>query len=144
VSRRIALLITVAYFVFPIASVEASLRNAREVEKPYSAPHGFQAGPTHGSWSLGVPYLEFKARDDERHVEFAAVDVTGLPVGIRVYLDEDLDGGYEDAGYFCGTSDRMTVRPRETIIVGVTVGICPDGSTTTVPTRGTVTASFSR
>lgn len=121
---------------------EAASRGREEVQT-YSVPHGFAAGPAWGSWSLGIRYLKFVPRRGEHSVQFEVEDTIDIPIGARAYV-ETPGGGHVDKSYpFCGTSEEIRVRPGQIVYVGVIVGVCPD-STPTLPTLGTVTATFSR
>jgi hypothetical protein len=101
-------------------------------------------GPTHGAWSIGVRYLNFSPRRGERFARLDVRDALDGPVGARAFVDLDGDGRVDAVHYFCGTSEKIRVRPAGDLYVGLIAGQCPDGSTTTVPTQGTVTATFFR
>lgn len=120
----------------------AAQTGRREQVRAYSAPHGFHLGPTHGAWSLGIQYLEFKPRRGERVVRFEVEDKLEVPVGARAYLDLGGDGSIDETHYFCGASKEIHVKPGNIVYVGIIVGLCPDGVTPTVPTQGVVKATF--
>lgn len=120
---------------------EAAPRGREEVQH-YSAPHGFATGPVAGAWSLGIRYLEFVPRRDERSVRFQVEDAVDFPVGARAYVDTDGDGGVDESYFFCEASKNIRVRPGHTVYVGIVIGECPN-ATFSVPTQGLVTATFS-
>lgn len=136
-----ALLVLMLVFTSLPSTSEAAPSGREEVQL-YSAPHGFAAGPVSGVWSLGVRYLEFVPRRDERSVRFQVEDAVDLPVGARAYVDTDGDGGVDESYFFCEASKDIRVRPGGTVYVGIIIGECPN-ATFSVPTQGLVTATFS-
>lgn len=141
-TRTAAVLLSISLFAAVTATAHGSTGGREEVET-YSAPHGWAAGPTYGAWSIGIRYLGFTPRAGERSVQFKVEDALDGAVGARAYVDLDGDGSTDATHYFCGASRKVRVRPGTEVHVGLVAGQCPDGSTATVPTQGTVTATFS-
>lgn len=140
----IAVVVLLSAFGLSTGRSVAQTDSPRHEIQTYSAPHGFDLGPTRGTWSLGVRFLRFDAKRGEKSVRFEIQDTLDIAVGGRVAIDSDGDGGFDEDHYFCGVSEKLPVHPRGEIYVGVVLGVCPDASSVTLPTHGMVTAAFFR
>jgi hypothetical protein len=84
------------------------------------------------------------AAGPERFVSVTVTDKTGQPVLAEVTQDYNADNGPDLVHVICGsTQGPVRIKPDYEMRVYVYAGTCEDGSTS-VPTTGTVTATFTR
>lgn len=120
----------------------AGAETSRLDTQPYSRPNGIDILGTMEahSTSLGDP-LVFRARAGETRVSIRVEDELGEGVHADVSVDRNGDGTVEPVRSFCGSSNRIAVRPRSLVVVQVLSRTCEDGSPS-LASRGNVTATF--
>ncbi len=143
---RRALVVLVTGLTIAGLTVPASLASAdREVTRDYSMSSGMVTDGAEAHWYLGTEYQVFRAQPGEKHVSLTITDSTGQPARGHIHMDMNGDGKLDHVEDFCTTTaDPIAIRPGRKIEVGVVMGTCPDGTTPSIATQGTITATFSK
>ena len=144
--KTVTAIATVA--LLALAAPASGASKARDVTEGYSMASG--AVISHGEvsggevhWSAGSHYAVFRAERGERFVTLAVEDQTGGPVMAHVHIDRNGDGKLDEQVDFCSESEPIAVSKASVVEVGAIIGMC-DGSSPSIVTEGTITATFSR
>jgi hypothetical protein len=131
--------------VAALAAAPAGAAPSRTTTVPYTGALG--AGTYSLTWEVAarLGYAHVAPRGGERWVEVALTDAAGLPVLFQLWQDGKYVDGNEDVvlGEFCGrTPSRVRLRSDVGLLtVFPRYGACGTGAS--VPTYGTVKATFS-
>lgn len=151
-SRTVKGLLLIALLTGSVAPSFASAN--RSVTRNYSGFGGVtvsdypgvfvqDASPNDTGESVGGAFFSPKPKLRETSFRVEAVDATGQPVALRVFWVRPGESEFGPPKTFCdGTTSRLRIDPRGFIQTFLVAGPC-NGSLS-MPTRGEITATFSR
>ena len=130
--------------VLAMTSTSSASSYTRQQERSYTMSNGMVASGTDVYWSVGTEYQPFFPKAGERSVVFTVADAASPNAMGHVHYVNGHGKVTEAGGDFCGESKPFPVKPGKHFEVAVLIGECPSGGDYSVPTEGTITATFTK